>query len=467
MTNECDVVVVGGGLAGMTAAVRSAELGRRVIVLEKGEADRYPCNSRYSGGIFHIAFNDVAKPPAELYAVIKSVADPRHSDGVARAVADHAGRLVQWLQSQGARFMRFSPVDWHRWCLAPPRALAPGLDWDGRGPDVTLRRLADALHARGGRLVRGARAVALQMKGDVCCGIVAQHAGREEFFACHAVILADGGFQADREFFTRFIGPDFDAMFQRGAATGCGDGLRMAQEAGAALTYRESFYGHLLSRDSFTNPKVWPYPELDALAVSGLLVGPDGRRIGDEGCGGIALANVLARSGQPSSAVIVTDTPIWEGPGRSARIPANPFVEKAGGTIHRGTTIEALAQTAGLPAAALSETVAAYNAALDRGTLSALTPPRSTDRHPAMPIRTPPFLAIPIVAGITYTMGGIAIDGEARVLREDGRAIPGLYAAGATTGGLEGGPKGGYVGGLVKAGVLGLRAAESAAATGG
>jgi predicted oxidoreductase len=69
-----------------------------------------------------------------------------------------------------------------------------------------------------------------------------------------------------------------------------------------------------------------------------------------------------------------------------------------------------------------------------------------------------------LCAGITNTMGGIAIDAGGRVLRNDGSAIDGLYAAGGTTGGLEGGgDRVGYVGGLIKACVFGLRAAEHAA----
>ena len=76
---------------------------------------------------------------------------------------------------------------------------------------------------------------------------------------------------------------------------------------------------------------------------------------------------------------------------------------------------------------------------------------------------TPPFFAIPICAGITNTIGGIAIDGHGRVKRPDGSVIAGLYAAGGATGGLEGGGALGYVGGLIKACVFGLRVAEDAA----
>jgi fumarate reductase flavoprotein subunit len=107
--------------------------------------------------------------------------------------------------------------------------------------------------------------------------------------------------------------------------------------------------------------------------------------------------------------------------------------------------------------------VAAYNRAIRDGALAALSPPRSTKSGTPRPIETAPFFAIPICAGITNTMGGIAIDGNGRVRRPDASTIEGLYAAGGCTGGLEGGGALGYVGGLIKACVFGLRAAEDAA----
>ena len=111
----------------------------------------------------------------------------------------------------------------------------------------------------------------------------------------------------------------------------------------------------------------------------------------------------------------------------------------------------------------LEATVAAYNAACRSGDFAALSPARSTDKAKPMPIAKAPFVAIPACAGITYTMGGIRIDADARVLNEAGVPIPGLYAAGSTTGGIEGGPAIGYTGGLSTAAVFGFRAAEHAA----
>lgn len=460
-----DVIVVGGGLAGLSAALRSAELGLKAVVLERGEDERYPCNSRYSGGIIHVSYHDVKRSSAELFEIILKATDGDVQHPLAEAVATDASRLVDWLQSHGVRFMRFSNLESQRWCMAPARPVSPGLDWKGRGPDVTLRLLTERLVARGGAVARGITAQELQLTAGRCTGVISRTGAGQEVWSAHNVVLADGGFQADPDLFRRFIGPNFEAVLQRGAATGRGDGLRMASAAGAAVTPSQNFYGHLLCRDAFRNERVWPYPELDAIAAAGILVRHDGLRFADEGMGGISLANQLARLMEPTSALLIFDAAIWEGPGKSARIPANPLLEKAGGTVLRADTLEELAAKASLPTAALLETVARYNNAVSGRATNALSPPRSDDRIRPWPITAPPFMAIPVCAGITYTMGGIAIDGDAQVLRENGHTIPGLFAAGATTGGLEGGGRLGYVGGLVKAGVFGLRAAERIAAS--
>ena len=128
-----------------------------------------------------------------------------------------------------------------------------------------------------------------------------------------------------------------------------------------------------------------------------------------------------------------------------------------------GITAQDLAALAKLDHASLAATITAYNGAIDDDSLGDLDPPRTTATYEAKPVSRPPFRAIPLCAGITVTMGGIAVDGAARVLRADDTPIPGLYAAGSCVGGIEGGPRAGYVGGLIKAFLLGLVAAETAA----
>ncbi len=464
-THTYDAVIVGGGLAGLVAAVRATELGLSVAVLEKGEGERYPCNARMSGGVFHVAFNDIKSPPATLRAAIDQATAGSAEPEPAQAVADKAGVLVDWLGKQGARFIRTN-VAWQNYILAPPRPLRAGIDWVGRGPDVLLRQLVGIIETRGGKIHLGTRATSLAMLDGRCTGVIAEAAGGQSLTLCaHAVVLADGGFQSNTDMLREHVTPAPAKLKQRGGVTGTGDGLRMAQEAGAAITALDRFYGHLLCRDAMHSDKVWPYPELDGIATASILVNDQGARFLDEGRGGVWIANTLAKQVDPLCATIIFDTKIWEGPGRSARIPANPTLETAGGTIHRAPTLAALAEKVGTPAAALEASVAAYNAAVHTKSFAALSPVRSPERFPPWAIETAPFFAIPVCAGITYTMGGIRIDADARVLRGDGSVIDGLYAAGTTTGGLEGGEPAAYLGGLTKAGVQGLCAAEHIART--
>lgn len=460
-----DLIVIGGGLAGLVAGTRAAERGLRVAVLEKGGEQRYPCNTRWSGGIIHVGYTDPKDVPATIRAAIDRQTAGHTDPALADVLISDTGKVIDWLRLQGGRFIRAGAVTWQNWMMAPPRRLAAGQDWEGRGPDVMLRLLADRMRHFGGQLIQGTRAQALVLQNGACVGVEADRNGQPTTLSAHAVVIADGGFQGNRDLLRQHIMPDPDQVKQRGAATGLGDGIRMARDAGAAITALDGFYGHLLCRDAMTNDRVWPYPELDGIASAGIVVNPSGERFLNEGMGGIHMANTLARSPTPLGATLILDSRIWDTAGKSARIPVNPELVRAGGTVHRAETLDALARLAGIDAAGLARTVAAYNAACASGAFAGLTPPRASDRYTPAPIATAPFLSIPACAGITYTMGGISIDADARVRHRDGGTIPGLYAAGATTGGIEGGELIGYTGGLSKAAVFGFRAAEHAAAS--
>ena len=460
---KVDLAAIGGGFAGLVAAVRAAELGLTAAVIERGEGEDYMCNSRVCTGVLHTALANAGDPPDIVYQRIMTGTRGTARPDLARTFAENGGRTAAWMEDHGATLETVPRRNYGLPSLAPTRRMGAGLDWQGNGPDLFLRTLAARLETAGGTILCGTEALSLVMQDGICRGVEVRGANGDSTVETGAVVIADGGFQADRERLGRHIAKRPDRIRQRNTETGRGDGLRMAEEAGAATVGLDKFYGHVLSRDVMTNPVLWPYPQVDVICASGIVVGADAKRFTDEGLGGIYLTNAIAGLDDPLSATAIFDATVWEQAKAADLVPPNPLLVDAGGTLHRAGSIGELALRAGLDTGTLETTVAAFNAAVKGGSAAALAPGRTVDVYTPVPIETPPFHAIPLAAGITVTMGGIAVDGSARVLRPDDTPIPGLYAAGSTVGGVEGGPNAAYTGGLIKAFLLGLVAAETAA----
>jgi fumarate reductase flavoprotein subunit len=459
-----DLVVMGAGIAGLTAAVRASQRGLKVLLLESGEHDLYLCNSRFTGGAFHIAFHDINEAPEDLFQAIEQVTEGFAHRGLADAMANQARHAVGWLRQQGARFIKAGPDAWRQNFLAPPGLLSTGLHWQGRGGDVTLRVLGQRLESLGGEWLRGWRGCELIMKEGVCTGLTAVCKGEQRHLLAQAVLLCDGGFQGNLELLEEFVSPAPQKLKQRGAATGVGDALRMGREIGAKLSGMENIYGHLLSQDALHDDRLWPYPILDLIAGAGVVINGAAERFMDEGRGGVFMTNCIARLVDPLSACVIFDKAIWDGPATQFILPANPHLVKAGGTIVAADTLSELADKLGLPADALLRTVSEYNRHVNAKHGDVLNPPRSSNGAQPFAVEKAPFYGVRLAAGITYTMGGLATDANAQVLQsKDDRPIAGLYAAGSCTGGLEGGAYAGYISGLVKASVMGLRAADHVA----
>lgn len=458
---DFDLVAIGGGLAGLTAAVRAAQLGGRVAVLERGATADYLCNSRVSGGVIHVAQHDVKRPEAELRKIATEATEGWPDPEALEVMVTDTRRGIDFLRGCGINFVRGYNQNW---VMAPPRPAVNPLVWKGLGTDRAISGLQRTLSSLGGQLLLGHRAVRLMTEGERCVGVVAETESGAVEIRAGAIVIADGGFHANLDLLRQHVGPNPERLRARNVGQATGDGLSMAAAIGAATTPLDRFYGHLLSIDAFTNDELWPYPQIDLVALAGIVVDRSGRRLFDEGLGGIYAANTLAQMDDPASGIVICDAPIWETAGKEALIPPNPRLERAGGTLHRADTLAALASLAGIDAAALEATVSAYNARVTGGTGESLTPPRSGHKKRPTAIATAPFFAIPICAGITNTMGGLSADADGRVRREGGGYVDGLYAAGAAAGGLEGGPHVVYVGGLCRAVVFGMRSAEHALA---
>lgn len=456
-----DVTVVGGGLAGLASALYCAMHGLRVVVLEKLAGEHYVCNSRIASGVFHVAMTSPQTPPHALQMRMSS----RHPEGrpeLVKAISDDALEAIRWLRDNAdARFIRAGAEALYDYVLAPPSVARTGRQWQGRGADVLLRNMEARLASAGGQLMRGVRAERLLTEASACVGVKALTGDQQPFeIRSPRVVIADGGFQGSDELLTRYVCAHPTQLVHRNTRTGAGDGLRMALAAGAGVAMDPGFYGHVQSRSGLADDSLWPYPWLDELARCSIVVTPDGHRFADEGRGGIYLANQIARLPDPASSTVIADAAAWEGPAADRPTGPNPRLLRAGGTIFKADNLHDLAIMASINPQGLLSEVAHYNKAIASETFSALVPARTVSDFKPWPIQLAPFYAIPAAAGITYTFGGISVDASSRVLTGRGDVFAGLYAAGASAGGLEGGEGSAYFGGLVKAAVTGLRAAK-------
>jgi len=456
-----DVAIIGGGFAGLTAANHVALAGLKPVVLEAGADDLYMCNSRVCTGALHVAFKSPEEPTGDLYTAIMDQTSGTAREAVARAVAEGAQATINWMRDEGCDFMQHPRRSYGLPMMAPGREMRAGLDWEKSGPNLFLQSLGEKLSARGGELRRGVRVARILVEDGVVSGVETDSG--ENIFA-QAVVIADGGFQADRDLLAQHITAAPAKIRQRNTQTGQGDGLRMAMEIGAATLGLDKFYGHVLSRDVMTNENLWPYPQVDVICAKGIVVTPAGSRFADEGRGGIYMANAIAGLDDPLTATAVFDSTVWEDAKESDIVPPNPSLVENGGTVLKADTLAELGTLAGIDTAGLSRTVDEFNGLVRAGSAPALEPARTTVTYPAHIVEKPPYYAIPLCAGITVTSGGLAVDGDARVLNAGDNPIPGLYAAGSVVGGLEGGPNAGYVGGLIKAFCIGRIAGRTIAA---
>jgi succinate dehydrogenase/fumarate reductase flavoprotein subunit len=458
-----DVVTIGGGFSGLVTACRAAELGLKAAVLEARTEDRYPCSSRFTTGVSNVMGLAIMADPDVLYKAIIDGSGGTAKPELARAVADNGKRTIDWLAGEGARFItRALQKDQPgQKVLAPPRRLIAGLDWEGRGGDVLMRQFEQTLGKRGGVLLRGTKVVEIVVESGACTGVIAEQNGQRTRIEAKAVVVADGGFAANPQMIAQYITPRSDRVLARVGPGANGDGIRLAEAAGAAIGGFGAFYGHVHHRNAMINPKLWPYPHLDAVAEVALLIGPDGQRFTDEGLGGVCQANAIAQLPDPLSAFLIMDEAMWQAePKLTTTVAANSAMVTAGGELISAGDLGSLAARIGVPPQALAQTVHEHNDAVASGAFERLAVPRSAKKHKPMAFSVPPFHAVPLCAGVTGTMGGVVIDEHACAQRRDGGVFPGLYAVGTPVAGLEGGPRAGYVGGLSKAFILGLLAAE-------
>lgn len=430
-------------MAGLCAAVAAAEAGARPLVIEKGA--RPGGSMRMSGGTVWTA---------PTMAVMEAWV-PGGDRARQRQLVEGIRPGLDWLASLGVQLGK--PI-------ANDRQVGSEVAVDAL-TELLVRETED----RGGQVVSETALGSLERSETGTWTVVVHEAGGgRRTVEARSVVFATGGFQGNAELLARWVGPYAGSMLLRSNPRSVGDGLLAALAAGARTSPSLStFYGHTMpALPADVPPGRWvsvtQYASQDAMLVNerGERFFDESRSMADE----TAPFDVVRQPG--GRAWLVMDRRIHdedELPGRSpSRIRENFGNAVAAGapTVTAGSLEDLADGLAGLGVSrrGFLATVAEFNGAIATGDGAALPVPR---RRSPFGLVEPPFRALGVRAGITFTLGGIDVDASMRVLDRDGRPMPGLYAAGADAGGTY---DRGYMGGLVLGLVQGRAAGRSAAA---
>lgn len=453
----CDVVVIGAGSAAFEAAVAARKAGaERVVMLEKAPESEYGGNARYSGTGFRFVHSGAAEireflpdvPKAlfdtmqinpytasDFHADLKRMTQGRMDPRLAEVLVSNSNAAVRWMSEAGIR-----------WESLKEHALVEGKRYFERGI---------ALHVAGGGIgqLEQWRSAATRLGVEIrfqspVCGIIGDMravegvrvAGPEGSYDLHAraVIACSGGFQANREMRARYLPGATDFIKVRGTRHDTGEVTRFLLELGARPAGQWQS-GHMSPIDAnapdFETPQHsdgrgntqsrYDYPK-------GISVNALGLRFFDEG--EAQHSYTYAKTGravlaQPGAVAFQ----IYDANGvKHFRYPHHVH------TFEEADTIAELATKIGLEPRVLCDTVEKFNAACpdeppfdprrpDGRKTIGLEIPKS---NWAVPLDTPPYRALPVTGGITFTFGGVEVNGNAQVMSVADQPIRGLYASG-------------------------------------
>ncbi len=413
---SCDVLVIGGGIAALCAAIAAREAGARVCLLEQAPRWQRGGNTRHSRN-FRVAhpaptpFMPGRYSEDEYLAELNQAAQGRQDTALAWLLVRRSAELPDWL---GRHAVPFQPID--SGLLPPSRRTV----FCFGGGMVMLNTLYSHAHRLGVDIRYASTVAALQLDDGRVRGVDIVDAGGRRRVRAASVVACCGGYQADPARLRPHWGEAADRFIVRGVPYARGEVLFDLLDQGAAAV-GEPGACHLVAVDARSPAEDGGIVTRVLGMSAGIVVDHAARRFHDEAAdiGPTSYAawgqKVAQCPGQ--IAYLLLDAPAEAG----LRPPVFP--------PHRAATIGGLAAAAGLDPAALEATVVGFNAAIPTGAAHTLGIAPAKTRW-ARPIATPPFAAIPIRPGVTFTCHGVKVDTAARVMMADGRAAANLFAAG-------------------------------------
>ena len=426
-----DVVVVGGGIAGLSAALGAAEAGASVVLVEKAPRPNRGGNTRFADAQMRFPheadeFGTRDYTVDEMYSDLMRISQGRANPDLIRTLCENARETAEWLTGMGLE-----------WELGYPHTAGYR-----RSPKSGGQGLVDLLYRRlegvGGTISyeTGARDLIVDEHRTIVGVRCHSPEGVVDIEAKGGVILASGGFQANVQMRVQHLGRFADSLILRGSRFNTGEGLMMAIDAGAQAAGQWGDY-HSAVLDA-RSPRI----ECGVTALynyqMGIFIDKNGHRFLDEGEDFrdhtyVKFSKfIVEQAGGEAWCVFDQQAYQREEFARAWRPVGPPFV---------ADSLRELAKLIDVPAENFMDTIGNFNAAIQPGEYdldrldgkrtSGITPAKS---NWALPLSEPPYLAIPVTGGITFTFGGLKCDTTARVIDSRGVVMDGLYAAGETIG---------------------------------
>jgi tricarballylate dehydrogenase len=451
------VVVVGGGSAAFEAAVSARQSGaRRVVMLEKAPEPEFGGNARFSHTGFRFAYSGAKEirgflpdmnaaefdrlhlpgyTPADFTSDLMRVTRGRINKSLAEVLVNESNAAVHWMDELGMQWEPAGNVEVDGKLYFEPGIVIHPTGGIGGGISQ-LHQWRDIATNLGVEIRYDSRVRQLLGNDRRLEGV--RVSGPEGDYEIHAgaTILCAGGFQANPEMRARYLGANADLMKVRGSRHDTGEVLQMALALGCKAS------GHWQGAHATPIDATFPDVELSNKAnrygyTFGITVNSLGRRFFDEGEAHISYT--YAKTGwavlsEPGGVAYQ----IFDRKGAALQDVSYYQFAKP---VEAGTIAE-LAQKIGIEPAVLTRTIEEFNAAVrddipfdatkvDGRCTEGIVPRKS---NWAARIDEPLFQAFPVTGGITFTFGGIEINGDAQVLNTGGRPIQGLFASGDIVG---------------------------------
>ncbi|MEG1834385.1 MAG: flavocytochrome c, partial [Burkholderiaceae bacterium] len=425
---ETDIVIIGAGGAGLTAAVHAVDKKLGVIVLEK--LPLVGGSSIICGGGFAVAGTDIQKAlkiedsKDLFFKDIMSVGENRNNPAVVRAYVDNALPTYQWMVDHG--------VVMDKTKLNANGSARRSVDVD---PTSAITVLRDYATKRGAKILMRtpAERLAFDNASGRITGVFAKVKGKTVAIrARKGVLIASGGFARNKEMLGQYV-PRMENSISICGLGSNGDGLKMAQAYGADVAdmpYIKGTFGFTTKPSTIADMNL-------VFFDGGIIVNQKGQRFVNES---ISKKTIGDHALDQAGGVTYQ---IWDESIRQYALNGGFFIkryeDRVKDSLIVGNTIAEVASKAGLDPAAVEATIKEYNGYVDGGKdLRFGRTTKTLDFGKIVKIEKAPFYIMPSRTVLLSTYCGIKINEKTEVIDVFGKVIPGLYAAGEVSGGFHG-----------------------------